>query len=116
MNTRTRISALIAIVFVGAAVLPMAPLASAHTCADHYTCPSDGCIEGENHDHTDYNSEPVEDGRCKSSAAPPEDPNSCDYYGLHHPPTVCKLLGEGNCLANTLLSGSQRSTRVTCVS
>lgn len=70
------------------------PAARAHTCADHHNCPATGCKEGEDHSHRDYNDDPYEDGYCESTSTPPPDPESCEYYGVRHPPTVCKLLGE----------------------
>lgn len=74
------------------------PSAQAHKCANHEptACNAADCPEGEYHDHTDYN-ENEEDYHCSSQARPPgKHPDSCEYYTLHHPPTVCRLLGEND--------------------
>lgn len=65
------------------------PSASAHECADHdpAKCNSGTCVEGEDHEHTDYNDD-QEDGYCKTTA----EEGSCKYYGQTHPRVVCELL------------------------
>lgn len=74
------------------------PTSVAHKCANHEpaACNAGDCPDGEYHDHTDYN-EDEEDYHCSSEARPPgPHPDSCHYYNLHHPPTVCRLLGEND--------------------
>lgn len=71
------------------------PSAAAHACAHHdpKACDAGNCPKGEDHHHIDYNDD-QEDYECRSTAAD-KSPDSCSYYGIEHPPRVCRLL-EGN--------------------
>lgn len=71
------------------------PTAAAHDCAHHdpKACDAGNCPPGEDHHHIDYNDD-HEDYMCRSTAAD-KSPDSCEYYGIEHPPRVCRLL-EGN--------------------
>lgn len=76
---------------LASAVALTAGSATAHTCAAYDGCDASACKDGEDHDHTDYNY--VErDEYCKSTAKPPSDPESCEYFGLEWPPLVCRVI------------------------
>lgn len=85
----------LAVIAVATVAVVIATPASAHECANHdpNACNASDCPEGEDHEHIDYNAD-HEDYYCRSSSASAAQPGSCTYYGLEHPPRVCRLLEE----------------------
>lgn len=80
------------LVFSVLGTLASVPGGQAHTCQSHdpTECNAGQCVEGENHEHTDFN-EDQEDSYCKSE----RDPYECKFFGRYWPEETCKLLKDG---------------------
>lgn len=96
VNTMNRWMIVLMTTFLTLSGLTMAPGAAAHDCADHENCDAGGCVDGEDHHHTDYNAD-TEDGVCESKAPP----NSCKFLGKSFAGKECTLIRDGKVPAGT---------------
>jgi hypothetical protein len=66
--------------------------AAAHTCRTYSDeCDPNGCVDGEDHDHTRMHGPWKRDEHCSSSADEPP-ASGCQYNGIDVPGRVCDLL------------------------
>lgn len=88
---RTKTGTMLAVLMLATSATTILPTAAAHTCASYNGCDATACKEGEDHDHTNYNTV-TRDEHCSSSSTP-KDEDGCTIFGVDDwPSIVCNLI------------------------